>query len=146
MICSIYDSTTSHILRKLLINTMDFCSHDNGIGVVQMTDPGAQPKVYFKNKQFSKIFGLDDIDPSITPFQDTVKLMASRMKNSKKWLDFVQKTITTTSADLKTTISLKNNKKYDWTSNPLIDVDGNQWGRIVIVKEIKQKTKKKNTR
>ncbi len=146
MLCTIYDSTTSHILRKLLINTMDFCSHENGIGVVQLTDPGAQPKVYFKNKQFSRIFGLDDIDPSSTPFQDTLKLMASRMKNSRKWLDFVKKTITTTSADSKITISLKNDKKYDWISNPLIDADGNQWGRIVIVKEIKQKTKKKNTR
>jgi len=146
MLCTIYDSTTSYILRKLLINTMDFCSHDSGIGVVQLTDPGAQPKVYFKNKQFSKIFGLNDIDPSSTPFQDTLNLMASRMKNSRKWLDFVKKTISKPSAVSNTTITLKNNKKYDWTSNPLIDADGNQWGRIVIVKEIKQKTKKKNTR
>jgi hypothetical protein len=40
---------------------------------------------------------------------------------------------------------MKNNKKYNWVSNPLVDEDGNQWGRIAIVEEIK-KPKKKATK
>jgi len=145
MICTIYDSTTSHILRKLLINTLDYCSHHSGIGVVQQTRPGEQPKVYFMNKEFSKIFGLEDTNPSKTPFPDTLKLLASRMKNSRKWLDFIKTTISSNTVNAKTTITLKNNKKYVWTTNPLIDADGNQWGRIVTVEEIKKGTKEKNT-
>jgi len=146
MICTIYDSTTSYILRKLLINTLDFCAQSKGIGVVQQISSGDEPKVYFKNKQFSEIFGIEDIEPSKVSFVDTVKLMASRMKNSKKWLEHVKKAVTTDAVDLKITITLKNNKKYKWTSYPLIDEDANQWGRIVIVEEIKQKSKKENTR
>jgi hypothetical protein len=91
MICTIYDTTTSHILRKLLINTLNFCDH--AIGIVQQTSPGEYPKVYFKNNKFSKIFDLDDIDPSKVPFSETLKLMASRMKNGKKWLEHVKKSI-----------------------------------------------------
>jgi hypothetical protein len=143
MICTIYDTTTSHILRKLLINTLNFCDH--GIGIVQQTSPGEYPKVYFKNNKFSKIFGLDDIDPSKVPFSETLKLMASRMKNGKKWLEQVKKSIYSNTADIQLTIIMKNNKKYNWVSNPLVDEDGNQWGRIAIVEEIK-KPKKKATK
>jgi transcriptional regulator with XRE-family HTH domain len=139
MICTIYNTTTSHILRKLLINTLNFSDH--AIGVVQQTAPGKFPKVYFKNNKFSKIFGLDDIDPSEVPFPEALKIMVSRMKNGKKWLDHVKKAISSNYADVQYTITMKNNKKYNWVSNPLID-DGSQWGRIVIVKEIKN-TKKK---
>ena len=146
MICTIYDSTSSHILRKLLINTLDFCSHDYGISVVQQTSPGEQPKVYFKNKRFSEIFGLKDLHPSKVPFNETIKLIASRIKKSKQWLDFVENTILTNTVDMRITITLKNNKKYDWVSSPLIDEVGNQWGHIVMVKELKRESKEKKNK
>ena len=101
-------------------------------------------KVYFKNKRFSEIFGLEDLDSSKIPFEETIKLIASRIKNSKQWLDFVENAIRTNTVDMRITITLKNNKKYDWVSNPLIDEVGNQWGHIVMVKEIKRKSKEKN--
>jgi transcriptional regulator with XRE-family HTH domain len=134
MLCTIFNSSQSHILRKLLFNTLNYITHDIGVGVVQQISPGEQPKVYFKNKQFDEIFGIEDIDPSKVPITDTVKLMASRMKNSKKWLEHVKKTITTNAVDVKTVITMKNNKKYEWHSNPLIDELGYQWGRIILVK------------
>jgi hypothetical protein len=146
MICTIYDSTSSHILRKLLINTLDFCSHDFGISVVQQKSPGEQPKVYLKNKRFSKIFGLKDLDPLKVPFKETIKLIASRIKKSKQWLDFVENAILTNTVDMRITITLKNNKKYDWVSNPLIDEVGNQWGHIIMVKEIKRESKEKKNK
>ena len=141
MICSISETTTSHILRNLMINTLNFSEH--GIGIVQQIHPGEQPQVYFKNRQFSEIFGLQDIDPSEVPFPEVLKLMASRMKNSKKWLDHVKKSISTNNVDSPFTITMKNNSKYEWISNPLIDDNAVHWGRIVTVKEIPQTGKKK---
>ena len=139
MICSVYDTTNSHILRKLLINTMNFSSH--AIGVAQHFSPGQDPKVYYMNKKFSKIFGLEGIDPTTTPFAEVHRIMAANMKNSKKWLDHVKKSIAS-KTDTKITITMKNNKKYQWGGNPLIDDEGRYWGRIAIVDEIPQKGKK----
>jgi len=143
MICSIYNTTSSHILRKLLLNTLNFTS-DHGLGIVQQTSAGEEPKVYFMNNHFRDIFGLQDVNPSETPFSETLKHMASKMKNSKKWLDFIKKSIRSNSENARLTLTLKNNKKYDWVSNPLIDEEGRHWGRIAAVKEIgRKKTKDK---
>ncbi len=142
MICSIYDTTTSHILRNLLIETLNFSSC--AIGVVQQSSPGEQPKVYYMNKQFRQIFGLSDFDPSEMPFAEAHKLVAVAIKDSNKWLDFINKSISTNKVDQRITLTLKNNKKYEWISNPLIDDNGNHWGRIAKVDEIlKQPSRKK---
>ena len=141
MICSIYDTTTSHILRNLLIQTLDFSSH--GIGIVQQFNPGEQPKVYFSNRQFNKIFGLQEINPPDVLFSDTVELMIYSMKNGEKWLDFIKKSINANAANAKFIIEMKNGKKFEWISNPLIDDTGMHWGRIATVKEIPQKSRKK---
>jgi hypothetical protein len=74
-----------------------------------------------KNKRFNEIFDLGDLDPSKVTFEETIKLIASRIKNSKQWLDFVENAIRTNTVDMRITITLKNNKKCDWVSNPLID-------------------------
>jgi hypothetical protein len=74
-----------------------------------------------KNKRFNEIFDLGDLDPSKVTFEETIKLIASRIKNSKQWLDFVENAIRTNTVDMRITITLKNNKKSDWVSNPLID-------------------------
>jgi transcriptional regulator with XRE-family HTH domain len=141
MICSIYDTTTSHILRNLLIQTLDFSSH--GIGIVQQFNPGEQPKVYFSNKQFNKIFGLQKINPPDVLFSDTVELMIHSMKNGEKWFDFIKNSINKNAANRRFIIEMKNGKKFEWIGNPLIDDDGMHWGRIATVEEITQKSKKK---
>lgn len=141
MICTLYETTTSHILRNLLIQTLNFSSH--GIGIVQQASPGEQPHVYYINKQFRKVFGLQDFDPSEIPFSETHKLIASKIKNSKKWLEFIDKSISSNNFNQRFIITVKNNKKYEWESNPLIDEEGNHWGRIATVKEIVHKSTKK---
>jgi transcriptional regulator with XRE-family HTH domain len=141
MICSVYETTISHILRNLLIQTLDFSS--NAIGIVQQIGAGEEPKIYFLNKQFKNIFGLQELDPSEVPFPDTVNLVASRIKNGKQWIDFINKSITSNTTDAKFIIEMKKGQKYEWVSNLLIDDDRTHWGRIATVKEIHQGRKKK---
>jgi len=143
MICSIYDTTTSHILRNLLIETLNSSAH--GIGIVQQTNPGEYPKIYYMNKKFKKIFGLKEFDASEMPFSEAHKLVADNIKNSGEWLKFINRSISTNKTDQRYTITLKNNKQYEWISNPLIDNAGNHWGRLATVKEIPKKTGTKKT-
>lgn len=136
MICTINDSTSSHILKNLLTQTIDYCS--NGIGVVKQINPSPHPKIYFMNKMFREIFGIQDIDPAQVSFAETNKRIAAGIKNGKKWLDHIKGALSADYHNVETTITMKNNKKYKWVSNPLIDDQGNHWGRIAIVSEIKQ--------
>jgi PAS domain S-box-containing protein len=146
ILCTISDSSSSHILRKLLTNSLDYTAHDIGIGVVQQIRPGQIPKVYFMNNKFRHIFKIKDIDTSKLSFPEINKLISTQIKNSREWLKIVEEGIKKNIRDGRLIITMKNNKKYEWLSNPLIDESGYQWGRIVIIEEIKQKTKKKNTR
>jgi len=145
MLCTIYDTSTSYILKKLLINTLDFTAQGVGIGVAQQTSPGEVPQVYFINKKFRQIFNIQDIDTAKISFADINKIMSDQVKNSTAWLKKVKEDIKKNLKNGRIIITMKNNKKYEWLSNPLIDDLGYQWGRIVNVKEIKNK-KKKNTK
>lgn len=141
MICSVYDTSASHILRNLLLQTLNLSPY--AIGIVQQTSPGEMPKIYYMNKKFRKVFGLKDLDPSETPFSEAHEKVAAKIKNSKQWLDFIYSSINTGKTDQQFAITLKNNKKYYWISNPLSDEKGNHWGRIATVKEIPKKTGRK---
>jgi PAS domain S-box-containing protein len=143
MLCTIYDTSTSHVLKKLLINTLDFTARDIGIGVAQQTSPGRIPQVYFINKKFRHIFKIQDIDASKVSFPDVNKIMSAQVKNSRQWLKKVDEDIKKNLKNGRIIITMKNNKKYEWLSNPLIDDSGYQWGRIVTVKEIKNTKKKR---
>lgn len=145
MLCTIYETSTSYTLKKLLTNTLDFTAQDIGIGVAQQTSPGQEPQVYFINKKFRQIFNIQDIDTSNVSFADINKIMSSQVKNSTAWLKKVNEDIKKNLKNGRIIITMKNNKKYEWLSNPLIDDAGYQWGRIVNVKEIESK-KKKNTK
>jgi PAS domain S-box-containing protein len=145
MLCTIYDTSSSYILKKLLTNTLDFTAQDIGIGVAQQTSPGQVPQVYFINKKFRHIFNIQDIDTSKVSFPDINKIMSIQVKNSTAWLKKVKEDIKKNLKNGRIIITMKNNKKYEWLSNPLIDDSGYQWGRIVKVKEIKNK-QKKNTK
>jgi hypothetical protein len=112
---------------------------------VQQFTAGEQPRIYFLNKQFKETFGLRKFDPSEVPFTDTVSLMTSSMKNGKKWLEFINKSITSNTTNAKFIIEMKKGKKIQWISNPLIDDDGVHWGRIATVEEIKKKTGRKKS-
>ncbi|MDX1776575.1 MAG: PAS domain-containing protein, partial [Desulfobulbales bacterium] len=143
MVCLIYDTTISHLLRNLLVNTLDFspCA----IGVVQQFTEGEQPRIYFLNRQFKEIFGLKKLDPAEFPFHDTVDLMTARMKNGAQWLKFINETIKANTTDAKFIIEMKKGKTLKWVSNPLIDENGVHWGRIATVEEMKKRVGRKKS-
>jgi transcriptional regulator with XRE-family HTH domain len=86
MICTLWDTTTSHILRNLLTLSFDYTPY--GIGIVQQTKPGESPSIYYMNKEMKKIFGMEDIDPSIVPFAEILEGMKNKMANGDEFLKF----------------------------------------------------------
>lgn len=145
MLCTLLDTSRSYILKNMLINTLDHCAPERGIGVAQQTQPGKIPKVYFMNKKFRQIFGVEDIDPETTSFDEINKIISTRLKNSRAWLKKLKEGIKENKSDIRITLTSKNNKKFEWISNPLIDDNGHQWGRYVFVDKAKQSPKKKNS-
>jgi PAS domain S-box-containing protein len=84
MICTMWDTTTSYILRNLFTLSFDFSP--DGIGIIQQTKPGELPAIYSMNKRFKEIFDLHEIDPSVYSFKKILKRMADKMKNGETWL------------------------------------------------------------
>jgi len=145
MLCTIFDTSSSHILKNLLKNTLDFIAQDYGIGVVKQNQPGRIPEVYFMNNRFRQVFKLEDVDTYEISFPEIIKLMASQVKNSRQWLKKIDEGLKKNITDGRITITMKDRKKYAWHSKPLIDDAGDQWGRFATVKEVRD-TKKKNTK
>jgi len=143
MLCTIYDTSSSYVLKKLLLSTLNFTAHDIGIGVAQLTSPGQIPKVYFINKKFRQIFKVKDVEASKVTFPEINKIMSAQVKNSQQWLKKVDGGIQKKLINGPIIITMKNNKKYEWHSNPLIDESGYQWGCIFLVEEVKQKSEKR---
>ena len=143
MICSISDTTTSYILKNLLIETLNNSSH--GIVIMQQTEPGEMPEIYYMNKQFRDNFGLEQIDPLQVPFSEALDQITKSLKNAKSWLSFIKKSIGSNLTNAHFSMNLKNGKRCEWVCDPLIDDDRVHWGRIVTVKEIPQKSRKRKT-
>ncbi len=141
MICSISDTTSSYILKNLLIETLNNSSH--GIVILQQTAPGEMPEIYYMNKQFKDNFGLEQIDPLLVPFSETLDLITKSLKNSKTWQNFINKSIGSNLTKAHFIMNLKNGKSYNWECSPLVDDTGVHWGRIATVKKNQQKSRKR---
>ncbi len=140
MICTLWDTTSSTILRNLFTLSFDFVEY--GIGIVQQTKPGEKPFIYYMNKQFRKIFDLQDVDPPSYPFGKVLERMANRIKNGDAWLAFSKDNIVNNRVGSKLVIDHVDGTRYESHAEPLNDDDGYAWGRILMVKELAKKRKK----
>ena len=140
MICTLWDTTTSTILRNLFTLSFDFAEH--GIGIIQQIKPGEMPSIYYMNKRFRQIFDLHDVDPPSYPFEKIRERMADKLKNGDAWLAFSKDDIDNNRAGATFVIDHVDGTRYECQAEPLIDDDGYSWGRICIVKELGKKRKK----
>ena len=134
MICTLWDTTTSTILRNLFTLSYDFSPI--GIGIIQQTKPDEMPSIYYMNKRFRQIFDLHDVDPPSYPFKKVQKRMANKMKNGDAWLEFSRDNINNNRAGSKYVIDHVDSTRYECMAEPLIDDDGYSWGRILMVFEL----------
>jgi hypothetical protein len=143
MICTMWDTTTSNILRNLFISALDFSP--DGIGIIQQTKPGEMPSIYYMNRRFRDIFDLHNVNPVTYPFKDLLNRMKDMMKNGDTWLKHTEKIIHNNNDSSSFIIEHINSIQYKCMESPLIDDSGFTWGRICMVKELDPKMKSKKT-
>jgi PAS domain-containing protein len=125
MICTLWDTTTSNILRNLFTSAFDFSP--NGLGIIQQTKPGEMPSIYYMNKRFREIFDLHDVDPPSYPFKEVLNRMKDKMKNGDAWLEDSQANINNNNAGSNFIIDHVNSIQYECKAEPLIDDEGYSW-------------------
>jgi len=140
MICTLWDTTSSTILRNLFTLSYDFLPI--GFGIIQQTKPGEMPPIYYMNKRFRQIFDLHDVDPTSYPFEKVQERMTSKMKNGDAWLAYIKDNIDNNRSGSKFVIDHVDGARYECLAEPLIDDDGYSWGRICMVMELGKKRTK----
>jgi PAS domain-containing protein len=143
MICTLWDTTTSNILRNLFTLSFDFSP--DGIGIFQQIKPGEMPSIYYINKKFREIFDLFDVDPPGYPFKKVLDRMKNRMTNGDAWLEYSLKNISSNRPSSSFAIEHINGKKYECRTESLIDAKGYSWGRICMIMKLGKKEKKAGT-
>ena len=143
MVCTMWDTTTSNILRNLLTLSLDFAP--DGIGIIQQTKPDEMPSIYYMNKRFREIFDLFDVTPPVYSFKKVLERMKDMMVNGDAWMKYSLDNININKAASSFVVEHVNGNQYECSAEPLIGDDGHSWGRICLVKELGPKKKSKKT-
>jgi len=139
MTCTIRDTTRSQELTMLLKMSLDNSPY--AIGITKQAKPGAYATTYYTNKKMRELFGQEESDHENISIHESLDKSERYIGNKKEWRKFLKKHFT---AGTKGSILIKhtNGKNYTWTSENLLDNDGQPWGRMATVKEVGKSRKK----
>ena len=134
MTCTIRDTTKSQELMMLLKMTLDNSPYAIGISK-KRSGSGSHGTTYFTNKKMRQLFGQEEMAYSKITIQESLDRCEKFIVNRKEWRDFLHKHSEKNSKG-SMVIKHTNSKKYRWSSENLMDSDGNPWGRMATVKEV----------
>ena len=134
MTCTIRDTTQSQELTMLLSITLDNSPYAIGISK-KKAGLGAQATTYYTNKKMRELFGQMDSDYKNISIRESLDKCEKYIRNKKEWRKSLEKH---SAAGTKGSVDIRhtNGKEYRWTSENLLDNNGNPWGRMAVVKEV----------
>jgi PAS domain S-box-containing protein len=139
MTCTIRDTTKSQELSMLLKITLDNSQYS--IGITKQAEPGVYTNTYFTNKKMRQLFAQEDTEYTEISIQASLKKCEKFIVNKKEWREFLRQNFKKGTND-SIIIKHSNGKQYRWTSESLLDNEGNPWGRIALVKEVGKSRRK----
>jgi transcriptional regulator with XRE-family HTH domain len=142
MTCTIRDTMRSQELGMLLKMSLDNSPY--AIGIIKQKEQGIYGDTYFTNIKMRRLFGQEDTEPTELTIQESLDRCEKFIINKKEWRQFLQKNF---SKGTKGSLVIKhtNGKQYRWTSENLLDNDGQPWGRMAVVKETGRRRRKEDT-
>jgi PAS domain S-box-containing protein len=141
MSCTIRDTTRSQELTMLLKMSLD--NNPYAIGITKQAEQGVYATTYYANRKMRELFGHEEADYENISIHESLDKCERNISNKKEWRKFLEKHFKEGS---KGSILIKhtNGKNYTWTSENLVDNDGQPWGRMATVKEVGKSRKKEN--
>lgn len=141
MTCTIRDTTRAQELNMLIKMSLDNSPY--AIGITKQAEPGVYAGIYFTNIKMQQLFDQEDTGHAELSIHESLDRCEKFIINNKEWREFLQKHFARNTKG-SFVIQHTNGRQYRWTSENLLDNEGNPWGRMATVKEVGRRRRKED--